>query len=143
MDFATAYGPKNAKKQFFDEPSRAKQSFRDECDINNIIAHVRNRGTVTHLNDKQPLYGYAPSVDLRESLELSMNAIDSFEELPARIRKEFDNDPVRFVEFIENPENIDQLREWDLLAPEKHISQDDLESTEEPETAPEPPAEPG
>ena len=35
-------------------------------------------------------------------------------EIPAIIRKRFDNDPYQFLEFMENPENIEEARQLGL-----------------------------
>jgi len=37
--------------------------------------------------------------------------------LPATVRRDFDNDPMQFIAFAENPENLDKMREWKLAPP--------------------------
>lgn len=43
---------------------RTHQSFKDECDINNIIEMHTRTGVVQHLNNRQPQYGDCPDSDL-------------------------------------------------------------------------------
>jgi len=86
-------------------PVRAKQSFRDECNINNILAKYQRTGALTHVNRYSPQYGYAPSTDFREALEVVKQGSEMFRALPSSIRKRFDNDPAQFLEFIQDPSN--------------------------------------
>jgi len=97
--------------------SMAKQAFKQECDINNIVNQFRKNRTVSHLNNAQPRYGFAPAVELREALEMVAHATENFEHLPGDIRREFDNDPIKFVEFVENPENGKALVKMGLADP--------------------------
>lgn len=104
---------------FFDEPSRTRQEFADECDINVLMSKFEATGVVSHVNQRQPMYldlsdGVLP---LQEALDTVRAATESFMSLPARARAEFDNDPVKFVEYAQNPENIDQMVKWGLAVP--------------------------
>jgi phage internal scaffolding protein len=44
-----------------------------------------------------------------------MEAQNRFMELPAKVRKEFDNDPGAFLAFLENPNNYDRAIELGLI----------------------------
>lgn len=87
------------------EPSRTKQSFKDECDINNIMNRYIKTGEISHLNSTNPEYGFAPDFDFSEAMEMVQRAQDLFDELPANIRERFDNDPGEFMAFCEDPAN--------------------------------------
>lgn len=104
---------------FFDEPSRTRQEFADECDINILMRRYEATGVVSHVNDRVPVYlDLSMGVpDLREALDLVKAAETAFASLPAVVRKEFDNDPLKFVEFAEKPENLDRMREFGLAPP--------------------------
>jgi hypothetical protein len=54
-------------KTFDPEGNLTHQSFRDECDINNIIELHTRTGLVTHINEQKPQYGEAPEMDLHEA----------------------------------------------------------------------------
>ena len=47
-------------------------------------------------------------------------ANQGFAELPSEVRNHFDNDPVKFVDFLDEPGNESQLQEWGLL-PLPHV----------------------
>lgn len=103
---------------FGDEKSRTKQSFRDECNINNIMARYQKTGAIEHQNKHQGTYGFATSLDFRESLELIDNAQRLFDDLPSSIRKKFDNQPDQFLEFVQDPANRPEMAEMGLLSAE-------------------------
>jgi len=93
----------------FTEPTRTKQSFIAECDINNIMAKFQKTGAITHLQNNQAQYGFASSHDFRESMEIVEKAERMFAELPSSIRAKFNQSPGEFLDFVQNPENADEL----------------------------------
>lgn len=99
------------------EPTRAKQSFKTECDINHIVNMYKKKGVITHLNPAEPRYGFAPSIDLQTALTITAESIQAFESMPAEVRNRFSNDPVKFVAFLEDPDNEAELRKMRLLPP--------------------------
>lgn len=100
------------------EASRTRQEFSEECDINRIMARFEKTGVVDAFGTKVPQYiDVSEIVDLQTALEIVRTAQDAFNSLPATIRASFDNDPVRFVEFAEDPANLGQLRDWGLARP--------------------------
>lgn len=103
----------------FDEPSRTRQEFADECDINVLMRKFEATGTVSHVNPVQPYYADVGDgvPDLRAALDIVREANVAFMSLPARARAEFDNDPVKFVEFAGDPANLERMREWGLAPP--------------------------
>lgn len=102
-------------------PSKTRQEFTDECDINNIMARYEASGVWPFRDDVKPTYYDFTSVpyDLQSAMQQMYEAEDAFMRLPALVRKEFDNDPVRFVEFAAKPDSLERLRGWGLAEPEK------------------------
>lgn len=98
--------------------SLTRQSFKDAVNINNIMARFLGGGEITHLNHNAPNYGVSPSIDFREALETVQKSEESFAKLPAEIRKKFGQDPVEFLQFVENPENAAEMAALGLLEPE-------------------------
>lgn len=97
---------------------KTRQEFADECDINTLMARYEKSGIVSHVNRATPQYFDASDIpDLAQALAIVAHAEDAFMSLPAKVRKEFDNDPVQFVKYAEDPANVDQMREWGLAAP--------------------------
>lgn len=102
---ALVFDPENPKSK-----SRAHQSFKSECNVNNIMAKYRRTGVMTHLSTKTPQYGDFTNVsDYQSALLAVQDANDSFMLLPAQLRAKFDNDPAAFLAFVEKPENANYL----------------------------------
>nr|AVQ10205.1 minor capsid protein [Gokushovirinae environmental samples] len=103
-------------------PSLTAQEFVDECDLNKIMERY-DKGIEIDPRMKRldPLYVdfTAMPSDLQSAMNMVMDADEAFMRLPALVRKEFDNDPLRFVEYAQDGSNLEQLRKWGLAEPEK------------------------
>lgn len=91
--------------------SRAKPSFKDECDVNRVMARFEQTGIVEHTNAHQGNYGdflSAPS-SYHEAVQQVADAQQMFMSLPAKVRARFSNDPGYFLEFVEDPDNLDEM----------------------------------
>lgn len=113
--FFTAYSKKRRVVTVNKEPSMTQQSFKNECDINRIVGQYKKHGVMTHLNTSQANYGVAPSHTFHEAMNIVIQAQEMFDSLPSQLRKEFSNDPASFLEFVENPENIEDMVEMGLI----------------------------
>jgi len=94
----------------------AKQSFKDECDVNKILARYAKTGLLTPVTSRSPAFVDVSSVgDYRSALENVRSAKALFMELPSGIRSEFQNDPAEFLDFCTDPDSEDRMRELGLL----------------------------
>lgn len=96
--------------------SRTHQGSKDECDINRIMRRFEKTGVIEHQNRFQGRYGdftLFPG-DYQEALHQVRDANEMFLTLPAKVRKEFDNDPGQFLDFVTDPSNSDALKELGL-----------------------------
>lgn len=102
-----------------DLPSLTRQEFADECDINNLMAQFEKTGIIpSNVNKSEPRYLDVSDVpDLPAALSMLNEATTAFMSLPAKVRREFDNDPLQFIAFAENPDNLEKMREWNLAPP--------------------------
>ncbi len=124
--------------------SRTKQSFSSECDVNAIMRKWASGGALVHLNSRQPSYGdFSTADDYLDSMIRVKAAQADFDALPAALRDRCENDPAKFLVWMEDPANEGEMRELGLDAladarwPKK---QPDLpvEPPEAPEEAPVP-----
>lgn len=100
----------------FKEPTRTKQSFRDECDINNIMAKYRRTGVLPTLIKENPMWGdFSNPVDFQEAQNIVIKAVEQFQNLPAHVRERFNNDPQKFLEFTHKKENKEEMGRLGLL----------------------------
>lgn len=94
--------------------SRTKQSFRDECDINRIMAKFIKTGSIDHLRKHGGSYGDATSVDFHEAMNVITSAEQMFGELPSAIRVRFNDDPAEFLDFVGDDANLEEMRDLGL-----------------------------
>ena len=105
----------DSAKLVFVGASRTKQSFRDECDINNILRKFNVTGQLP-IGSVQPEYGdFSGVTDYQSALNAVMAAQDSFLQLPAKVRSKFNNDPALFVDFASDEANKDEMKALGLL----------------------------
>lgn len=96
--------------------SMTAQSFRDECDINNIMENWSRTGHIDHLNLAKPEYGdFSKSVDYQEALRLVDQADASFALLDSEVRARFQNNPQDFMAFLDDPTNADEASTLGLV----------------------------
>ena len=113
--FRSAYTPHERQQLLFPNPSRTKQSDKDSCDINILMKRYEKDGLVSHLNEHQGQYGdFLGIPDYQDALNQISAAQDAFASLPASVRKKFDNDPAQFIDFAQNPDNLDAMVEMGL-----------------------------
>lgn len=101
-------------------PSMTKQSFKDECDINNIIKSFSVTGMVNHISERAASGVYVDlpdSVDFQEALHTVESARNAFATLPSKVRDRFANDPEAFLSFLHDPKNETEARALGLLNP--------------------------
>lgn len=108
MEFATRYSPPPEVELEFTKPSLTQQHFKDECDINHIVATYQETGIMPQ-GERQPLFGDFAGIptSFQESQSLFKEAQDKFYALPSDFRKMLDNSPQKLLEFMSNPANID------------------------------------
>ena len=141
MDFVTAYGPKKKVGIHFDGPGRTKQSHRDECDINKILARFQKTGVLEFVNEHGPQYGDVTGVDFQRSMDTVAKGKEIFADLPSKVRNEFDNDPQAFFEFVSNPDNTEEMVRLGLIEAAKPDAAPEEPKAKDPEEPAQPEAE--
>lgn len=107
------------------------QSFVKECDINSIMAKFVKTGILEHQSRYQGNYGdFTGAMDYQSALNAVMAADDMFMTLPAEIRAKFENDAGRFLDFVDDPNNMDQMVEMGLAVPRETPVKEVVESSD-------------
>lgn len=102
---------------FSKSPSLTSQAPSDEVDINKIMARVAKGQTIL-TSAGEPFYGDVSELGgLQDALIKVQEAEDLFMQYPAQVREKFENDPVKFVEFLEDPKNKDEAIKLGLAKP--------------------------
>lgn len=106
------------------DPSLARQEFAEESDINSIMKKYERTG-IMPMSDRQPFYGdFTDLPSYMDAQNIIIAADEAFSSLPANVRREFDNDPAKFVEFASDKKNLDKMREWGLAEPLEPVQAD-------------------
>lgn len=117
-----------------------KQSFKAECDINNILKQYSKTGVINHVQSARPTYDDLPdAIDYQQSLNTLMEADQAFAGLPASVRNRFGNSPAAFLDALGDPAQEDYLREIGVLRPAEPV-QALPDPVRPPPTSPEPKA---
>lgn len=124
-------------------PSRTKQEFKAECDINNVLKQYKQTGMVRHISNRAAAGAYQDlpdSIDFQESMNIVLAAQTAFSTLPSLVRERFGNDPSQFLAFMANPNNVDEAVKLGL-ATKTRIPQADTNGGHD-KSPPPPPAPP-
>jgi phage internal scaffolding protein len=112
------HNPRRRVQLHFNDDTLTHQSFREQCDINKIVARYKKTGIVEHLSSSEPRYGdFLDATDYHDSLNKVITAQGMFNDLPSTVRHKFKNDPAQFLDFAMNPENQKEMEELGLLPP--------------------------
>lgn len=126
--FKSAYSEKlKIQMAFPDDSPHTRQEFADECDINHIMRQYQATGEIFHINEDAPQYMDCTGDDFRDCMDYVAGAFSMFEELPSKIRSQFDNDPAAFLEFCSQDKNRPELAAMGLL------SQDAMDALNNPQ----------
>jgi len=112
------YAPKRSVSLTFPAHGRTKQSFRDECDVNRIMARYLETGI---LEGDSSSARFADVVALQEldyqgAMNFVIGAQEAFGALPSSIRSRFRNDPGELLAFLDNPANQGEAIRLGLVA---------------------------
>lgn len=104
---------------FTGQDSLARQEFRDEADINNIIKKYQVTGFLVDPSTprvRRPTFGdFASLPDYQQSLNIVLQAQDRFDALPVEIRHRFNYDPANLLAFVSDSSNRDEAIKLGLI----------------------------
>lgn len=117
--FYSAYSNKLVIDMIFEENSPyTDQSFKDECDINTIMARYQSTGELPVLNGTEAQWLDVTEMDFQTHMDFMIQAQEMFDALPSDVRDRFGNDPGAFLGFCSDAENHKELAKMGLLTPE-------------------------
>lgn len=108
-------------------PSLTKQADAEAADINNIVERYLKTGIAPGMS-RDPIYGdFSTAETFQEAMNIVAEANAQFAGLSADIREEFQNDPSRFLQFVEDAqkdgEKGKKLVDWGLAEPQKETAE--------------------
>lgn len=112
----------------FTDPSETKQEFKQETDINYIIAKFTATGVLPERKSK-PLYAdFSKVPDFRTYKQIVVEAEEAFMELPSELRAKFDNDPAKMMAWAADPRNTDKASDLGLVGTPEPVKTVDTEA---------------
>ena len=127
--FRSAYNKGNEKYSHDFPDGITEQYHNDSCDINKILAQFMETGIMPPTNQRTPNYMDVSEVDFHDMQTQIANANSLFEELPEHVKATFDNQPHKFLQFAENPDNLQALTDMGLAnAPKNEPMAQSLEA---------------
>lgn len=104
--FVSYLSPKLKLPISFASQGRTKQQFKDECDVNLLMARYLRTGILDGSDPSTARYmDVSAPIDYHEAMNFVCEAQGQFYNLPANIRSRFGNDPGELLSFLENPFN--------------------------------------
>lgn len=107
MEFKSRYTVTGEKPGIkFDQPSQTLQSFKDDADINCIIARYENTGVLVDPTvpvSRTPQFGdFSDLPTYQEAQNVIVAANNAFSSLSSKIRERFGNDPAAYFDFVQS-----------------------------------------
>lgn len=115
--FVSAYSPKRTISLSCVGEGRTKQSHREECDINQIMARYQRTGVLEHVREHPPQYSDATAIDFQTAMDTVVQAKERFAALPSSIRDYCGNDPAAFLDLVTRPEYREEAIRLGLIRP--------------------------
>lgn len=118
VPFKTAYGVVGAtpkRVQFVPTPVKegerrgAVQAFKDQCDINRIMAKYQLTGSIEWIQKHEGQFGDVTGMSFQNAMDQVLRAEEMFNDLPSTVRKRFGNDPGAFFDFMHDSGNSEEM----------------------------------
>lgn len=90
------------------DPSLAQQQFKNESDINVLFGKYLETGLIPQVQDTISYQAFEGPFDFQEAMNAVRRAQESFDQLPARIKNRFDNNPQKLLDFLDDERNKDE-----------------------------------
>ncbi len=98
------------------EGGRTRQSFKDECDINKLMAKYQKTGAISHFSRHAPRYDFCEGVEFHDAMNIVTEGDRMFAALPSDLRQRF-VEPGAFLDFVQDEANAEEMIELGLRDP--------------------------
>ena len=105
-----------------EDESLTQQQFKDDADLNKVVKRYGiTDGSLIPMAADPRYYGdFTESPEtLGEAIERVNTATERFNQLPAEVRKKFDNNPAKLYEFVTDTKNAEEAVKLGLLKTNK------------------------
>jgi hypothetical protein len=100
-----------------EEEILVEQSHKDEVDINKIVKRhgVDLIAKTAMLQSNEFQFDDVTGNDFQEAMFKITKAQTTFDQLPSKLRSKFNNSVAEYLDFVQNPDNRDQMIEMGLM----------------------------
>lgn len=95
-----------------EEPTKTDQTQKEQCDIKNIMKMYGANSDQAYKNIPEAMKGiqgdFTNIPTFQQMCDTLNQAQASFDALPSKLRKRFDNDPKELISFLEDPTNNEE-----------------------------------
>jgi phage internal scaffolding protein len=97
-------------------PGKTEQAHKQQCDMNYILRDYQRTGLIKHAVKYEGQYDDVSDVDYQRSMMIVADVKNMFESLPSSERKKFSNDPAKFLNYVQDAANRQDLEERGILS---------------------------
>ena len=91
-----------------------EQTHERETDINWIVRDYAQTQLLKHVNKNEGSFDDVSAVDFEQSMYKVAEMTSLFEGLPSKHKKYFENDPAKFLHYVQNPDNAEQIASFGI-----------------------------
>lgn len=120
MKFSTQYDHHRTPGLACKDESRTQQQYLEDADINNILRAYANGNAVPGATAREPIFGdFSDEAisDFHQAMRTIQGVAQLMQELPAKTRSRFQNNPAAILDFVRDPANIAEAMELGLVDP--------------------------
>lgn len=90
----------------FTLPTKTQQHHAEMVNVNKIMAKYKRTGQIDHLRNNPGVYADFTEIgSYEDALNKVIESNNVFNKLPANLRNMFENNPQKFLEFLQDPDN--------------------------------------
>lgn len=105
----------------FRDVSRTVQSEERSANINFIFERLVSTGVMPVLNRQELTGDYSYIGEFQDLQDRVLEGVTAFNALPAKLRDRFGNEPAKFMDFMMDAANIDEMRKLGLVDPKAEV----------------------
>lgn len=114
------------------DPSQTIQDQKDSCDINLILQKYNRTGVIEHVKEIDGQFGDYTGMDYQDMMNQVARADQVFMTLPSAERAKFNHSTAEWLDHIQNPDNIEDMRDGSIDNAPSLDGQPDIKEPETP-----------
>ncbi|AXQ65754.1 MAG: internal scaffolding protein [Microviridae sp.] len=109
MSFNTRLETRRVSISFAGEELLTEQNHAEMCDVHSIVKRFERTQMFDHVSSYGAYGDYISGLDFHSAMNQIAEAESMFETIPSKLRAEFGNDPARFLSWIQDENNRDEI----------------------------------